>query len=90
MLRESRESQGGEPLSSQSDSWKLKNGDSEKQTFHVTHSSQRLWHQLKSYGAHGAKLEARSEAPGLQLHAVLQVTRALPSVTHDAELPDMR
>lgn len=32
VLRESRESQGAEPLSSQSDSWKFKNGDSAKQT----------------------------------------------------------
>ena len=32
VLRESRESQGGDPLGSQSESWKFKKDDSEKET----------------------------------------------------------
>lgn len=42
VLRESSESQGAEPLSSQSDSWKFKNDDSAKQAFSVTRSLQRI------------------------------------------------
>lgn len=35
MLKESKESQGGDPLGSQSESWKFKKDDSAKQTFFV-------------------------------------------------------
>lgn len=43
VLRESRESQGGDPLGSQSESWKFKNDDSEKQTFLVILLTLNLW-----------------------------------------------
>lgn len=43
VLRESRESQGGDPLGSQSESWKFKKDDSEKQTVLVILLTLDLW-----------------------------------------------
>lgn len=43
VLRESNESQGGGPLGSQSESWKFKKEDSEKQTFLVILLTLYLW-----------------------------------------------
>ena len=43
VLRESSESQGGDPLGSQSESWKFKKDDSEKQTVLVILLTLDLW-----------------------------------------------
>lgn len=43
VLRESKESQGGGPLGSQSESWKFKKDDSEKQTVLVILLTLDIW-----------------------------------------------